>query len=954
MNGYPTGRTPYDYGDSNLSPPNSSLNDKADGYRQDGNVNGFTQDAQRFNQVRPARGATSGSIFAWADSPGERDANMLQASGSNSTPRSAHVDLKDPIQVHLLTETALSDSRGYEILSQEEVDELKKQAALISQRVESTRSNLAIQSKYRDAAASMARLNGPGQDNDRRNRDAERDRIECERKCDELASELLNLEKRLLVPHRKIVEHTAAILQLTHKASRKKASPQNGQLVNGIPGSPESLYTYSHSRNSLDQVGDDTYFDDPSAYHLDGMDRPRKNAIEIPLKSPIREQNQLRVELDRMREENMHLRSQTDGLLKKFQGLNVSLRDTIVRFNPEVNRDYDEPPRVASTPDIKLADLLKSQVEYLESGMVAVQAEQDSFAGGSQMGERLESMNLQLRDLLMMSDPHYTPTPLPSDSDVNGQMTYLEESIRSVDSQMARANSSSNVNDESGPILTGLWDSMQKGFAEAKQRQDDRKRSQIDKGIPGGDEDMSDDEGFDTAEPYSLNSFATRVQWMHSQAMTLRDQKYVLKRQIKQQRELNNKSDAEKDAELEQRQTKLDDLQLELEKSRQLVDRAEKGAMDAQKTLSDQMADLEEARNAAGDAGASKLEIEERNVKITQLEKSLKAAQASLQASLQAAESGSRGNDDKFAAASAQIDTLTQAKSAAEDMVQKLQEELAAKKKEFKAKEDEFEELERTMIDLKTEYTVVSADLDRAFGTRAERAAEAAAIRESAEVSKLQRQVDKFKKELEETANELAKFTKAELDVELEKTSLEDELAAARDAKVDLDGQLQSAREKMAKLQEELDGERLKIHGDGSRPGAGASMLSERFRATMREERKKFQEDLKVRIIKLERREYWLTNYIGGTPQVPQVGRGTHQVKAQHRTRQKSPESTVEPNASHLTFDTTIIPQLTCIQYNHCPGDLIFSLTFFIFAYCTTDILRMSTLDKNTQTYHLH
>lgn len=906
MNGYPTGRTPYDYGASNLSPPNSSLNDKADEYRQDANMNGFTQDAQRF-QVRPARHATSGSIFAGADPREGRGANVWQASGPNSTPRSARVDLKDPIQIHLLTETALSDSRGYEILSQEEVDELKKQAALMSQRVEATRSNLAIQSKYRDATASMARLDGPGQDSDRRNRDAERERIECERKCDELASELLNLEKRLLVPHRKIVEHTAAILQLTHKANKKKAAPQNGQLVNGIPGSPESLYTYSHSRNSLDQVGDDTYFDDPSAYHLDGMDRPRKNAIEIPLKSPIREQNQLRVELDRMREENTHLRSQTDGLLKKLQGLNISLRDTIVRFNPDVNRDYDEPPRMASTPDIKLADLLKSQVEYLESGLVAVQAEQDSFAGGSQMGERLESMNLQLRDLLMMSDPHYTPTPLPSDSDVNGQMNYLEESIRSVDSQMARANSSSNANDESGPILNGLWDSMQKGFAEAKQRKDDRKRSQIDKGIPEGDEDMSDDEGFDTAESYSLDSFATRVQWMHSQAMVLRDQKYVLKRQIKQQRELNNKSDAEKDAELEQRQTKLENKQLELEKTRQLLDRAEKDAMDAQKMLSDQMTDLEEARNAAGAAGASKLEIEERNVKIAQLEKNLKAAQVSLQA----AESGSRGTDDKFAAANAQIDALSQSKRAAEDTVQKLQEELAAKKKEYKSKEDEFEELERTMVDLKTEYTLVSAQLDGAYGSRAERAAEAAAIRESAEVSKLQRQVDKFKKELEETANELAKFTKAELDVELEKSKLEDELAAARDAKVALDGQLQSAREKMAKLQEELDGERLKIHGDGSKPGAGASMLSERFRATMREERKKFQEDLKVRTIKYERREQRLTNYTGGTPQVSQVGRRTRQVKAQYRTRQESPESTVEPKASRsLNLDTIMIPKL--------------------------------------------
>lgn len=766
----------------------------------------------------------------------------MQTTDPNSTPRSARVDLKDPIQIHLLTETALSDSKGYEILSQEEVDELKKQAALLTQRVESTRSNLAIQSKYRDAAASMARLKGPGQDDQRRDQEAERERIELERKCDELASELLNLEKRLLVPHRKIVEHTAAILQLTHKASRKKAAPLNGQPVNGIPGSPESLYTYSHSRNSLDQIGDDAYFDEAGGYHLDGMDRSRKNAIEIPLKSPIREQNQLRVELDRMREENTHLRSQTDGLLKKLQGLNVSLRDTIVRFNPEVNRAYDDPPRMSATPEIKLADLLKSQVEYLESGLVAVQAEQESFNGGSQMGERLEAMNLQLRDLLMMSDPHYTPTPLPSDSDVNGQMAYLEDSIRSVDSQLARANSSTKAVDESGPVLTSLWDTMQRGFAEAKQRQDDRKRSRIDKGLPETDVEMSDDEGFDTDEPYSLDSFSDRVRWMHTQAITLRDQKYVLKRQIKQQRELNNKSDAEKDEELSRKQE-------ELEKSRQLLSRAEKDAMDAQKMLSDTMADLEDARNAADASGAAKLEIEDRNAKITQLEKSLKAAQSSLAA----AESGSKGTDGQLAALNARIDDITQSKKEAEETSRGLQQELAVKARELDDAKKKVDDLESEMVDLKLDLTVAKAELDGAYGTRAERAADLAAVKESAKIEKLENEIKRLKNDIERLrteltgmTDELQKVTNLSIASEKDKSELEESLSEAEKAKASLEGELHNTRGKMAKLQEDLDGERLKIHGDGSRPGAGASMLSERFRATMREERKKFQDDLKV------------------------------------------------------------------------------------------------------------
>ncbi|KAG5973577.1 hypothetical protein E4U55_000413 [Claviceps digitariae] len=918
MNRYPTGRDPNDYGVANLSPPVLSPNSKDDEFSQDRTMNQMAQNDTRFNQTYEP----------------------------TSIPRSARVDLKDPIQIHLLTETALLDSQGYEILSQEEVDELKKQAELLSQRVESTKSNLAIQSKYRDAAASMARLDqggGGGGADDYRSQESERERIECERKCDELASELLELEKRLLIPHRKIVEHTAAILQLTHKASKKKMSPQNGHPMNGIPGSPESLYAYSHGRNSISgQMSDDAYFDDPSGYHLDSMERAQKNAIEIPLKSPIREQNQMRLELDRMREENTHLRNQTDGLLQKLQGFNVSLRDTIVRFNPEVNHDYDEPPQVSATSDIKLADLLRSQVEYLESGLVAVQAEQDSFGGGgNQMSERIEAINLQLRDMLMISDPHYTPSAIPSETDINGQMAYLEESIRCIDSQLARTNNSSSASDETGPVLAGLWESFQRGFSEAKKRKDDRRRNRADKGLPEDDEDMSDDEGFDTTEPYSLESFSSRVQWMHAQALTLRDQKYVLKRQIKQQRELNNKSDAEKDEELARKQE-------ELEQSRQLLSRAEQDATDAQRMLSQTLADLEEARNATGEAlEAASMRVQERDDKIVELQQNLKAAQvslASVEKDLSTALSGSQGTEEKVADMTAQmaamtqereaaaettkklekelveitaqmealmqekkvsdqtakelekkladtttqmaavtqekkavaddttkklekklaevtaeVEALMQERKAAEETTKELKKELAAKTKQFRVKDDEVDQLNMTIAELKTEVTIARAELDGAYGSRAERAAEVAAIKQSSESLKLQNQVDRLKKELSATVEELEGVTRETIGSEKEKADVEVKLDEALAVRASLETELEKARDKMAKLQEELDGERLKIHSEGSRPGAGASMLSERFRATMREERKKFQEDLKEERTRCRKLEEELT-----------------------------------------------------------------------------------------------
>lgn len=774
-------------------------------------------------------------------------------------------------------------------MSQEEVDELKKLSQLLSQRVESTRKNLAMQSKYRDAAVSMVKLYGPAQFDDPNAVEVERERDACERQCEQLAAELFNLEKRLMGPQRLLLEHTAGILQLTHKASKKKPPPPIGQLINGMPGSPESLHTYSLSGSSLEQATDDNYLEDPSLYQLDypAGRKTKKNAIEIPMKSPIREQHQLRGEMDRMREENMQLRGQTDMVIKRLQSLNSSLRETIIRFNPEINGDYQEPPNPPVAQDAKPAELLKHQVEYLESGLVAVQAEQESFVGGREVGQQVESLNLQLRDLLMGVDPRYTPPPMPRDSDVQGQISYLEASLRVADSKLGQA-ASGGLDAETGPVLERLWDSIQSGFAETRRRKEERRRARTEKSLPDED-DVSEDEGFDTTESYSLAAFASRVSWLHAQASTLKDQKYVLQRQIKQQRELNNRSDAEKDEALGRRQE-------ELEQSRQLLTKAEKDATDAQTMLSKTLDDLETARNSAGVAQAATADIKDRDAKISAIEAQLREAEKSLAT----AESEGKGAVQKLADVDTQIAALTQEKAAAEEKVQGLEKELgektakmSEKDKLFKMKENELEVLSMTLAELKTEVTIARAELDGAYGSRAERAADVAALKNNSEVVKLQNQVTRLKQELGETVQELEGITKETIGAEREKVELEVKLDEATSAKEAVEAEMQRSREQLSKLQEELDGERLKAasgQGTGGKPGAGASMLSEQFRATMREERKRFQEDLKVsprRARPMNRHEEAaLTAVTGGAIQVPQAGRGAQPAEARPGARQ--------------------------------------------------------------------
>ncbi|EHK24504.1 uncharacterized protein TRIVIDRAFT_145582 [Trichoderma virens Gv29-8] len=921
MNGYQTERSSYDDETSSVTTPISSNGDHAivDGFEKDG-VNGYEQTGHQLEPMDP-----------------------------NDAPNGSLADLKDPIQVHLLTETALSDSKEYEILSQEEVDRLKKQCQLLSQRVESTRSNLAIQSKYRDAAVSMAKLYAAGKSeeellDDPRAKEVELERETTEKKCEELSRELFNLEKNLIGPQRRLLQHTAGILQLTHKAS-KRAAARALQNNNEVPGSPESLYTYSQSRDSLAQVVDEDYFEDPSLYQLDSLHGLQtghlKSAIDIPLKSPVREQaTHLRGEIDKAREENALLVNLVADMEQKLESLSLSLRETIVKFNPEVNGDYLDPPRELATGDSKPGDMLRKQIDYLESGLVAVQAEQESFisSGGGNNHNNAGSSNYLLDD--------------------------GAEQIESV--------------------LVGLWNRMQSGFAAKKQQNEERRKQRAEKGLVD-DDDTSDDDAFDADETYSLIAFSSKVEWLYSRASTLKDQKSVLKRQIKQQRELNNKTDAEKDEEIERRQDELD-------QTRFLLERAEKDAMDAQTMLADALQDLEKAQGSSSGISEEELhkhtvkiesleaeiatlhkkiesfesEIEDRDAKLDALDSEVEASNAradaletetqahkarvdSLEAEIQArndriealeaeihtrstraesleaeilahgirvesleaevqarsthidsledkiqghnsniasleAEIQSRdaqirslgadlqahserggsfeaqiaaleAENKKFVELSSQLDGASKEKAAAEEMARALQQEVenikashANKDKEIAQKDADLEQLNMTLVEIKTELTFARAELDGAYGSRAERAADAAALSNQEEVVKLTGQVERLKKELAGTVQDLEAITKETIGAEREKIDLEQKVDEALSAKNSLEADLEKSRHLIAKLQEDLDSERFKVgvsQGGVTKVGAGAALLSEQFRISMREERKRFHEDIK-------------------------------------------------------------------------------------------------------------
>ncbi|ORY56091.1 involucrin repeat protein [Pseudomassariella vexata] len=829
-----------------------------EGYRQDA-ANNFQQETSRFNPMNTER-----------------------------VQSSVLVDLKDPVQVHLLTETALLDSKEYEILSQEEVDDLKKLCQGLNQRIDQIRSNLAIQSKYRDAAISMSKLYSPTQGKRRsllgnRNsmgdaaREAEAERKAIQQKCEDLAAELWVLEKRVMEPQRKLLEHTAGILQLTHKSGKKAETPiPRAPLVNGVPASPESMYT-ANGRNSMEPPDDMLFFDEGSLYRsFDdvgfGGHLPSNVPIEIPLKSPVRGQTKaLAEETEKLREDNYQLREEKSQLMQKVEALtsqtrslsseldnvksqgsgqgalitdtgrklemfNNQIREMIVKSDPAKNGNYNVPPSGQFEP----GDMIGSHLEYLQNALFVVASSQSDSSGAA---VKIQALNMRVRDLLS-GNPDLPPPP-EADADFDAQVGYLQNSLNVIEGELQKAVDLSSAGSESRmkeqqaeTVLMGLWEIIQSGYADIRQRKQDRRRTRMEKGLDDDEGDTSDSESFDPNEKYSLSAFSTKVQWLYAQATSLKEQKSVLKRQIKQQRDLAGRSDGEKDLALK---SKVE----ELEQTRAIIDTLEKEVDDVRKQLSQALSDLEQAQDGA------QRSISEQSAAVQQAHEQLKERNAqitTLQTSSKDAETRLATAEANIASITTQLQNANGAKGAAEKEAEEMS-------KQIKAKEEELDQTMGMLAEFKMRATMAEAELDGAYGSRKERAAEVAALANTSENSKLQTklerlepQVEKLKNELEATLKDLEGITKQALESESKISDLEVELDKAKDA----------AQKEKSQLQDELDRERLRhSNGAGSpNPTSKATeIVTERYREQLRSTRQKHAEEMKEALMLRRRLE---------------------------------------------------------------------------------------------------
>ncbi|KAK2805335.1 hypothetical protein FQN50_006236 [Emmonsiellopsis sp. PD_5] len=716
----------------------------------------------------------------------------------------------DPVVMHLLTETAIGDSMQFEVLSFEEVEDLKKELSLLTNRIDASKRKLALEMKLQEAAMSLSRLSD--RDNEdmgtevspksRRRRSffgrnswGDHHRSDSElaastRKCEELAQELWKLERRATELRRRVLEHTAGVLQMTHKGLKKRSAMHN----NTFPRSPDSIYEGPNGQENTQNYPPHE-FDDRSLYRTaDRLDEFGKGSIRQGLpRSGHGDSGSVDL-------------SAVYNTEKKLEELNHRLRQMLVQRNSD--QDVEPVPEYFSNggPPNPVAGV-EAHLTYLEKNMPSLAAAQSQHPTTTtdeipefvyEAEDRLEDLNNRAENILRIAGSSRSPTtsyPSGQRRTLLEQLDYLEPAI----------------------------DTIQK-----------------------------------RVEGYS-------------------EQKTILTTQIQQQRELNSKSDAQRDAHIHGLSEQITALEKELELARRDANgtREELGMVMDQLDAARQESMIREQQRAEEDANAmsgdkvarqrAEEQLSAQAIKISELESALErlheerdyrlreaieakdrdmelerqqlSAQASRISELEAALEMLREEQDyrlkeamevkensnkelESQQLSAQASKISELEAALErlhgEQDYKLKEAMEAKEnsdKEFEKLQSEYSEIETEMIRLRTELTMVQAELDGAYGSRAERAAQVAAnpaiqkeiddlnqrnisLTEEISVlraeqlnnsndgegnSALQQRVLMLERELRETIDDYEVMTKASIEFEKEREKLETVLDNLRD-----------------------------------------------------------------------------------------------------------------------------------------------------------------------------
>ena len=769
-------------------------------------------------------------------------------------------------------ETALNDSQYYQILSPEEVDELKKRLAVVSAKIETTKKKLALETKLRDAAQSINKLNkaheasrdrvsAPAKKHSRNflgsksgsvdfstsnvAAKAEADFQESVKKCEDLKQEVWQLEHWERELQTTLLEHTAGILQMTHgetTESRKGSDAntfQDGSNGHNGPNAgaldAQSQYApYAGIDNTLD------YFNSQGG----------KSSEEY------RKQTQLITDVE-----------------NKVEDFNYRLRDMIAEM--KLSQDFPEPPRLEDNLQA-VGEILWEQVDYAEKGLDVLQtaqnsAEQTNTKLQAVIDERLEGINNRLADIMNRSslglDWKYNPPTMVAGKTLQEKMGYLRDALNAVDQrvqQLAEYSESSlerlvlydKTAQQYDTTMHGLWDSLLLAEAEAQNP---------DHGTPSEIPQVA----------YSLQAYISKFEDFCRLAINLAREREDMVRDMVEQSEMHKKT----------RDVDFAGLNSELEEARKQVESMTSESRGQKEELVSTISKL-----AGATAALSALEQQKEQsdteallaerTKVAQLEMNMQqmkeesSATADLQSKLTQAEQ----NLQRLTA------QLKESKASSEVMslnVMTLRSDLEEQTNIASQCQAQAKDQESEIVRIQTELTFAKAELDSAYGSRAQRAAEndqalqkdlsdmrernASLVAEVADLTakhdasaksstESEAKATMLQREIADVIGDYEEMTKASVEFERERESLERTIDTLRGKVESLDGQLQEEKVqalggvRSPSMQTGSNGTRDSMTSITPVGGAstGASVLRNEFKKIMREMRAEHSKALRV------------------------------------------------------------------------------------------------------------
>ncbi|KAK0314372.1 hypothetical protein LTR91_003096 [Friedmanniomyces endolithicus] len=692
---------------------------------------------------------------------------------------------RDAVGQHLLYETAMLDSQSYEMLEIAEVDALKKEQARLNARIEAANRKLVFESKVKDAAQNLQRLYSVSSqnrsdtpqspDSSKKSRSSllsSRHRTSSsgsgtgqplDQAKDELAGSTkkvleLNTAIKKLLERRQLVEgkllrHTAAVLaeqstQSSHSEANASHTETHGEdersmmyspdefdgihdILRGAPATAATVgWRPDDSQNMRDEHVQQMasvqsrleHLNDQLRYVIGEASRTRGVTFSLEQdfldadEQPVKRMNQ---HLDRL-EDNVHLLDQEQQAVKSHY---ARLQDSV-----HMTRNAVEAQLEGVNDRLHHTLLLCADIQDMESMREPPQATGHGYQ------QQLQYMSDSLQTIEQVLCQHRT--------ELNNAREASDDASRAIDEAHVRTTSYAQKLDEYEATLGGLWEIL---------LSDDTSRP---KSMADSDSNEDGPRSPPLSNDFSVQAFNSRVQHLFSHAQSAKDQQDILRRQIQQQRELNGKSDAEKDLQLTELQGRHDQLAIEHGAAQNEITKSLEHRVQVETEASQSKLEL---MNVMNEHEELKRSVDTHQTERDGLQRQLQSHQShatALQAQIEVLEAqvAEITNDARLLAVESEIEAQ-EASAKHEHLSAQLTFAVSAKdtlEQRHAAVQKNVQDHESEIVRLTTELAIAKAELDGAYGSRAERAREA----QAAEVAGLSERNAQMTEELQRLQGE--------------------------------------------------------------------------------------------------------------------------------------------------------------------------------------------------------